>query len=117
MAQNPRILTIGSATLDLFICETKPAFTEIDLGADKKGLVLEEGTKFEITDLNGMSGGGATNAARVLNRFGLPVTAFFKTADDQISEKITSILRNDGIDIRPALNTSTTVSGKILFVF
>lgn len=111
MRQNPRILTIGSATLDLFIGGTNPPLKEIDLTADKKALLVTEGAKFEITDLKGMSGGGATNAARVLHRFGLPVTAFFKTANDQIAEKITSILRSDGIDIRPSINTATVITG------
>ncbi len=116
MRKNPRILTIGSATLDLFIGGTNPPLKEIDLTADQKALIVTEGAKFEITDLKGMSGGGATNAARVLHRFGIPVTAFFKTANDQIAEKITTILRSDGIDIRPSINTSTVITGLSVIV-
>lgn len=116
MAENPRILTIGSATLDLFIGGTRPPLAEIELKPDKKALVLEEGTKLEIVDLTGIPGGGATNAARVISRFGLPVTAFFKTANDQIAEKITTALRNDGVDIRPAINTATGITGLSVIV-
>lgn len=107
----PRVLTMGSATLDLFIDGTRPTLEELVVDADKRALLLTEGAKFEITGLKGIPGGGATNAARVLNRFGIPVTAFFKTADDQIAQTIISALRNDGIDTRPAINTSTVVTG------
>lgn len=107
----PRVLTMGSATLDLFINGTRPVLEELTISADKKALLLEEGAKFEITGLKGVPGGGATNAARVLNRFGTPVTAFFKTANDQIAQTIINALKTDGIDIRPAINTGTVVTG------
>lgn len=107
----PRVLTIGSATLDLFIDSTKPAFEESVADAGKKNIVIEEGIKFEITNLRGVPGGGATNAARVLRRLGLSVTAFFKTSNDQLAETLSSHLRAEGVDTRPSINTAKITTG------
>ncbi|MCL5436531.1 MAG: carbohydrate kinase family protein [Candidatus Dependentiae bacterium] len=115
MTRHPRVLTIGSATLDLFIGSTRPSFRELELNQTML-IGLDEGIKYEIEDLIARPGGGATNAARVLRRCGLGVTAFFKTADDQIGRRVAAALHEDGIDMRAAITTAAVTTGLSIII-
>lgn len=112
MVQKPRILTFGSATLDLFLGDVRPPFLESMIpGSEKPALIIEAGAKFEIGSLSGILGGGALNTARAINRFGLPVSAFFKIASDQLGHNIMKELARIGINTRPAIKNASVTTG------
>ncbi|HLC50280.1 MAG TPA: carbohydrate kinase family protein [Candidatus Nanoarchaeia archaeon] len=94
------IITIGSATLDVF---ARTRFSEIIKIIDPKGetdlLAFPVGTKILIDELDFTTGGGGTNTAVALARLGHKVGFVGKLGDGTNSEFIHSSLRKEKIDL------------------
>jgi Sugar kinases, ribokinase family len=81
-----KIVTLGSATQDVFIrCE------------DVQEIHLH--TKVDVQELHTSTGGGATNTAVAFKRLGFEVTTFFKISDDQAGHQIMYALAQENIHV------------------
>ncbi len=86
------ILTIGSATLDLFFQSND--FPEIEKGMR---LSLAYGGKYVADEFAICLGGGATNTAVSLSRQGFKVSCWSKVADDCVGKQITDNLKKEKV--------------------
>jgi sugar/nucleoside kinase (ribokinase family) len=99
-----RILTIGSATKDIFITYKKAQNMDLYLDEGRRSfLIFEDGKKVEIEALEYHTGGGATNTAVGLARLGHEVSAFFKIGKDQEGAYVLESLKANHVDARFAL--------------
>lgn len=102
------IVTIGSATQDIFITYDNPELLQKQTERGVRNfLVLEEGSKLTINDIQYHTGGGATNTAVSFTRLGLSTQAFFKVGKDAQGDFILQQLNAEGIDSTLALQQPT----------
>lgn len=107
-----KVLTIGSAMLDLFLDLGKNTLPCIEQKESRQNfMLLEVGRKLEIPSLHRCSGGGATNAAVSFSRQGFQTTAFFKTGVDCESEFIEQQLTKDAINTHLSSKTQEAPTG------
>lgn len=94
-----RILTIGSATQDIFIgCSPQ----DIKEFSDNPEI-----SKVNVEYIHRASGGGATNAAVAFKRQGFQVSAFFKIGNDHYGTFIVNELQKEHIDLTNIVTAST----------
>jgi len=105
MIKKSFILTLGSATCDLFIDASTVKQQEKTI---KKQVCVEEGTKVEVMSVDRMAGGGALNAARTLAKLGFLVKAFCKIAQDDAGRVITDEMTALGVDLSSAITNAPT---------
>ena len=107
-----KILTIGSAMLDLFLDLGKNTLPCIEKKESRQSfMLLEVGRKLELPTIHRCSGGGATNAAVSFSRQGFEVCTFFKTGADCESEFIKRQLAQDNINTSASISTHDTPTG------
>lgn len=91
------VITIGSATRDVFI-EPEEAFvakgSKFETGS---GLCFSLGSKIDVPDIKFRTGGSAINSAVTFARQGLRVAALCKIGQDTRGESIKKRLEEDGI--------------------
>ena len=94
-----KVCAIGGATLDLIIAyEDMEMMTLENTDSARNYLLLEEGSKIEVSDLHYYSGGGATNAAVTFTRQGLDVYLFCKIGDDSAGKMVIEDLKGHGVN-------------------
>jgi ribokinase len=88
-----RIITIGSALVDIFIHSDHFA-------KDRHGVVRvgEVGGKFDIDSFVIKTGGGASNTAVGFSRLGFDVAAIAETGQDELSRMVVEDLEKEGVD-------------------
>jgi sugar/nucleoside kinase (ribokinase family) len=92
-----RVLSIGSATVDLFL--QHPDAREIRrVTHPSPHLCINEGIKIDVEQLHVTFGGGALNAAATLLRQGWSVTPSFMIGDDEHGNIILESLRAYGLN-------------------
>src|SRR5581483_11962742 len=102
-----KILTIGSATQDIFIHYEDAATLHLHSNKSKKSyILLEQGTKIDVNELEYATGGGATNSAVSFQRLGHNVTSFFKIGTDQAGIYIKEQLSKEQINMSYVLQDS-----------
>lgn len=107
-----KVLTVGSAMLDLFLDLSKGTLPCIEREESRQSfMLLEVGRKLELPSIHRCSGGGATNAAVSFARQGFETTAFFKTGNDCESELIKRQLAQDSVDTSASVMTGSTPTG------
>jgi len=89
------IISIGSATLDVFI---RSKGLEIERGNGAKDICVRYGAKIPVDELYFESGGGGTNTAVTFARQGLKTASIVKLADDFAGKKIKEDLEKEGVD-------------------
>lgn len=91
------VLTIGSATKDLFL--KSKHFDEVrdTLAPDGVDACFAMGAKIILDDFFSASGGGATNAAVTFARFGLRTVCATRVGNDEAGHGISIQLRREGI--------------------
>lgn len=89
------VITIGSATLDVFLCCANLYTAEIN---GEKKVVLPYGAKIELGEALFESGGGGTNTAITFARHGLKTAVIAKIGIDFSGEKILRRLEEEHID-------------------
>lgn len=110
------ILTFGGATQDVFIQpKDVPTLHWHTKNEAHAFLLLQEGTKMEITDLYYSTGGGATNAAVAFSRLGFSVFPVFKIGNDYAGHAVLQDLRNEQISTATCL-VSTSASTAISYI-
>lgn len=101
------VITIGSATLDVFI-ESDDAKIVSVYSKERKNdfMSFPYGSKIEITDFSRNIGGGAVNAAMNFANLGLKVSTVVKLGKDEMAPLIEKKINEKGID------TSNIIKGK-----
>lgn len=96
-----KVLTIGSATQDIFIDYKSPQAKMLgDSSADSCSyLLVAEGCKIEVNDLFYTTGGGSTNTAVSFKKLGFDTTSFFQIGDDPESTFIIEQLSHQEISL------------------
>src|SRR3989344_1059516 len=93
------VITVGSATLDVF---AKTKFSELIKIMDSKGetdlLAYPTGSKILIEELEFTTGGGGTNAAVALSRLGHKTAWLGKLGKDENSDYILKKLKEEKVD-------------------
>lgn len=93
---NPRILTIGKASQDVFLSASKDFQPYKHKGVEYEQLPL--GKKIHVDEIFFSTGGNATNAAVTFARQGLPVTYMWALGTDMASQAVLAGLDDEGVD-------------------
>jgi sugar/nucleoside kinase (ribokinase family) len=110
-----KVLTIGSATQDIFIEYQSPQaklLGDNSLSQTCSYLLIAEGCKIEVTNLLYTTGGGATNSAASFKKLGFEVASFFQIGDDQQGKEIIQTLNPLGIDLNLVQTTQEHQTGR-----
>jgi sugar/nucleoside kinase (ribokinase family) len=88
-----RIITIGSALVDIFIRSEH-------FSKDRHGIVKigEVGGKFDVDSFVIKTGGGASNTGVGFSRLGFEVATIAETGHDEFSKMVTQDLEEEGVD-------------------
>lgn len=93
-----KVLTIGGATQDIFIHPDNIEITTLHKNSiEKSYIILQEGTKIEVTKIDYSTGGGATNSAVSFKRLGFDVASVIKLGNDKAAHAVLDMLKNEGI--------------------
>jgi sugar/nucleoside kinase (ribokinase family) len=110
-------MTIGGATQDIFIRYKYPEMMQLELDTKKRNfLLLEEGRKIDVSNLDYHTGGGATNSAVSFSRLGFDVRTFFKIGPDKAAEFVLQRLEHEGIDTRFIVHDTEIQTGTSFIV-
>jgi len=101
------IVTVGSATVDVFI-HTDTAQTEILTVHHHKDIAYPVGAKILINEMHFFVGGGGTNAAVAFSRLGLKTAFLGKIGKDDNGKTISDCLFKEKVDF---IGSYGTISG------
>ncbi|MGE0206995.1 MAG: carbohydrate kinase family protein [Candidatus Babeliales bacterium] len=106
-----KVLTIGSATQDIFIHYKNTPTTKIpeDLCSY---ILVAEGCKIEVDDIHYTVGGGATNSATSFKKLGFDVASFFQIGTDHEGTFITNELKKHAINLELICSTNAHKTGR-----
>jgi len=91
------VITIGSATLDVFLMSDAFKVVQSSKFAGGKGECFSFGSKIEIDGYQMDTGGGATNTAATFSRLGLRAACITEIGDDLAGEEILGALKKEKI--------------------
>jgi ribokinase len=94
------ILTIGSATQDVFIRSAALEEHHDSNAPDGIAACFMMGTKMSADELTFSTGGGATNAATTFARWGLKTACLTRLGKDEIGTSVLADLKREKIDTR-----------------
>ena len=101
------VITIGSATLDVFIESDDANIVSVYSKSRKNDFMsFPYGSKIEITDFSRNIGGGAVNTAMNFANLGLKTSTIIKMGKDEMAPLIEQKIKEKGID------TSNIIHGK-----
>lgn len=101
-----KVITLGGATRDIFIHQKAENLAWASKEEIRSFLVLQEGTKVEISSIDYALGGGALNSAISFKRLGFEVTALFKVGNDEQGNAILDHIAKMGIMTHPFARSS-----------
>jgi len=94
------VITIGSATQDVFIRSKALEEQKDPLVPDGIDVCVPLGSKIGIDELTFSTGGGATNAATTFSRLGLKTACIARIGKDVIGQAIKAELKKEKIDTK-----------------
>ncbi len=106
------VITIGSATMDVFV-ESDDANIVSVYTKNKKSEFMSYpyGAKVEITDFASQVGGGGVNTACNFANLGLKTSAIFKIGDDIYSDGILESFKAKNVDLSNIIQDKTLSTG------
>lgn len=106
------IITIGSATMDVFV-ECDDANIVSVSSKDKKSefMSYRYGSKIEITNFDSNVGGGGVNTATNFANLGYNTGAIFKVGDDIYSKGIFDFFKNKTVDLSSIIQDPKDTTG------
>lgn len=110
--ENNKIITIGSATMDVFV-ECDDANIVSVTSTDKKSEFLSYpyGFKMEVSKFASNVGGGGVNTALNLANLGFETSAICKIGDDIYSRGILEVLGNSSLDLSNIIQDNSVSTG------
>lgn len=106
------IITIGSATMDVFVeCEDANIVSVSAKNKKSEFMSYRYGAKVEISDFASRVGGGGVNTAVNFNNLGLKTSAIFKIGDDIYSEGIIDFFKKTNVDLSSTIQDPNDSTG------
>lgn len=100
MARKYDVITIGSATKDVFLVSDQIKLMKSKLFRTGMAECVALGSKIEVNDLHVSSGGGATNAAATFSNLKFKTACIAKIGDDSRGRDIKEELESLGVDTK-----------------
>jgi len=94
------VITIGSATQDVFVSAEEAELVRIQTAEDERALLaFEYGAKLDVKDMFITVGGGGVNTSVTFSRFALKAAVVSKIGKDAAGRTIRERLRRDGVGV------------------
>lgn len=111
------VITIGSATRDVFISSSDFVILKDDRFKTGSALAMTLGTKIHVDKIVMTPGGGATNVAIGLTRQGLITACSAVIGNDIIGKEIKDAINNEGVDTSYIVTHDDDLSGYSTILF
>ncbi len=106
------IITIGSATMDVFVeCEDANIVSVRKIDSKSEFMSYPYGAKIEIDDFTSQVGGGGVNTATNFANLGFSTGAIFKVGDDIYSKGIFEFFKNKNVDLSSVIQDPNDSTG------
>jgi sugar/nucleoside kinase (ribokinase family) len=107
-----KIVTIGSATMDVFVeCDDANIVSVCKKDKKSEFMSYPYGSKVEITDFTTKVGGGGINTAVNFANLGFSTGAIFKVGDDIYSKGIFEFFKTKNVDLTSIIQDKTDSTG------
>lgn len=106
------VVTIGSATIDVFVRCDEANIVSVQ-STDKKSefMSYKYGSKLEITDFDTNVGGGGVNTAVNFANLGFDTSAIFKLGEDIYSKGVLKYFEGKNVNLSHIIQTPKTTTG------
>lgn len=106
------IVTIGSATIDVFVrCDDANIVSVHSIDRKADFMSYKYGSKLEISDFDTNVGGGGVNSAVNFSNLGFNTSAIFKLGKDIYSRGVLNFFEGKNIDLSNIIQTEKTTTG------
>jgi len=106
------IVTIGSATMDVFVeCDDANVVSVRKKDHSTDFMSYPYGSKLEITDFDTQVGGGGVNTAVNFANLGFSTSVIFKVGDDIYSKGLFDFLKNKNVDLGSIIQDKKDTTG------
>ena len=106
------IVTIGSATIDVFVrCDEANIVSVHSIDKKSDFMSYKYGSKLEITDFDTNVGGGGVNTAVNFANLGYDTSVIFKMGQDIYSKGILKYFEDKNVSLKNIVQTSKTTTG------
>lgn len=106
------VITIGSATMDVFVqCEDANIVSVQSKTKKSEFMSYPYGSKIDISDFDTQVGGGGVNTAMNFATLGLKTAAMFKVGDDIYSKGIFNSFKDKGVDLSNVIQDKSVSTG------
>lgn len=106
------IVTIGSATMDVFVeCDDAAVVSVSKIDKKASFMSYPYGSKVEISNFDTQVGGGGVNTATNFANLGLSVSAIFKVGDDIYSKGIFKFFEGKNVDLKSVIQDKDDFTG------
>ncbi|MBR2526538.1 carbohydrate kinase family protein [bacterium] len=106
------VVTIGSATIDVFVrCDDANIVSVQSTNKKSEFMSYKYGSKLEITDFDTNVGGGGVNTAVNFANLGFNTSAIFKMGEDIYSKGILKYFENKNVNLSYMIQTPKTTTG------
>lgn len=106
------IITIGSATMDVFVeCDDANIVSVRKKDSKSEFMSYPYGSKIEISDFASQVGGGGVNTATNFANLGISTGVIFKVGDDIYSEGIFQFFKDKNVDLSSVIQDKNDTTG------
>lgn len=106
------IITIGSATMDVFVqCEDANIVSVQSKDKKSEFMSYPYGSKVDISDFDSQVGGGGVNTAMNFANLGFNTSAIFKIGDDIYSKGILNYFKDKNVDLSNIIQNKSVSTG------
>ena len=107
-----KVLTIGSATMDVFVeCDDANIVSVCSKNKNSDFMSYPYGSKIDITTFSSNVGGGGVNTACNFDNLGFDTSAIFKIGKDIYSEGILDSFKPRGVKLNNIIQKEDTSTG------
>ena len=107
-----KVLTIGSATMDVFVeCDEANIVSVCTKDHSKDFMSYPYGSKIDISDFASNVGGGGVNTACNFGNLGFETYAIFKIGNDVYSEGILKFFKTQNVNLKYIVQKEDTSTG------
>jgi len=105
------VITIGSATRDIFLRPDEVRVVKNEKYKTGRGLCFSLGSKIDVPEIHFLTGGSAVNTSITLSRQGLKVAALCKVGKDSRGKSILDRLKEEGVSTNLTIKDSKYFTG------
>lgn len=106
------VVTIGSATMDVFVeCDDAAVVSVSRIDKKSEFMSYPYGSKVEITNFDTQVGGGGVNTATNFANLGIKTSAIFKVGDDIYSKGIFKFFEDKNVSLKSVIQDKDDYTG------